>query len=93
MPSVRPVFTRTFWFDTLERAVKTAAQSVIVVWGLSDAGPGNVNALDLDWGVGLGAAAAGAILSVLFSLVSAPIGDNGTASIVGAPPGPVATES
>ena len=93
MPTVRPVFTRTFWYDAFERAVKTAAQATIGVWILSNEGPGNVNALDLDWGIGFGAAAGGAIMSLLFSLGSAPIGDNGTASVVSSPPGPVASEA
>jgi hypothetical protein len=87
----RAVFTKTFWFDALERGIKTAAQAVIVVLGLSETGP--VNAFEFDWELGAGAALGGAVLSVLFSVASAPIGGNGTASVVSAPPGPVATEA
>jgi r1t holin len=89
MPETRTVFTRTFWYDAAERAVKTAAQSVILVWGLSTSGP--VNAFEFDWELGAGAALGGAVLSVLFSVGSAPIGSNGTASAIKAPPGPAAT--
>lgn len=87
---MRPMFTRTFWFDVLERALKSAAQMVLVGLALSDSGP--VNGFGLDWGLALGFAAGGAAASVLTSIASAPVGGNGTASLVPAPPGPVATE-
>lgn len=87
---MRPMFTRTFWFDVAERAIKSAAQMVLVGLALSDSGP--VNGFGLDWGLGLGFAAGGAVASVLTSVASAPVGGNGTASLVPAPPGPVATE-
>jgi hypothetical protein len=89
-PMPRAVFTKTFAVDAIERGLKTAAQAVLLVWGLSESGP--VNALELDWGLGCGAALGGAVVSVLTSIISAPIGGNGTASVVTAPPGPVASE-
>lgn len=77
------MFTRSFWVQTGERAVKSAAQMVIVAWGLDiAASSGAVDAWVLDWRLGLGAAAGGAILSLLTSLVSAGVGPSGTPSAV-----------
>jgi hypothetical protein len=84
----RPLFTVTFWVDAAERAVKTAAQSVLLAGFASDAGP--VNLFEFDWEAGLGFAAGGAVLSLLTSLVSAPLGESGTASVLPSPPGPEA---
>ena len=72
------MFTVSFWKDALERAVKTAAQAVILGLGLGE----GFNAFEVDWGLAAGFAAGGAILSVLTSVVSAPIGTKGTASLV-----------
>ncbi|MGE0359007.1 MAG: holin, partial [Burkholderiales bacterium] len=56
---------------------------VIVAWGLDvAASTGAVDAFALDWRLGLGAAAGGAILSLLTSLVSAGVGPSGTPSTV-----------
>ena len=84
------VFSKTFVYDAAERALKTAAQSILLMTGASEAGPFNL--FELDAGRLAGSALGGAVLSILFSIVSAPIGGNGTASVVAAPPGPVATE-
>ena len=84
-------FTKTWLIDTVERAGKSAAQFVLGAWGVAVADPGGAP-VDLDWELGLKAALSGAVLSFVFSIVSAPIGGNGTASVVAAPPGPVATE-
>jgi hypothetical protein len=86
----RPVFTVTFWVDAAERAVKTAAQSVLLAGFASDAGP--VNLFEFDWQAGLGFAAGGAVVSLLTSLASAPFGSPGTASLVPSPPGPEVPE-
>ncbi len=77
------MFTRSFWVQAGERAVKSAAQMVIVAWGLDvAASTGAVDAFALDWRLGLGAAAGGAILSLLTSLLSAGVGPSGTPSTV-----------
>jgi hypothetical protein len=83
------LFTRTFWFDAGERALKTAAQAVLLAWGLSQ-GPGPVDGFGFDWQLGASAALGGLVLSILTSIVSAPIGNNGTASALPSPPGPEA---
>lgn len=70
---MRSALTSTrFWIATAERAVKTAAQTVLTGLALSDTGP--VNGFELDWKLGLGFAAGGAAFSVLTSLASAPVG-------------------
>lgn len=70
------IWTRTFWQDTCERALKTAAQTVILALG-----GGAVNVLTLDWMTLAGAAGGGALLSVLTSLASGVVTDSGTASL------------
>lgn len=62
------MFTALFWLATLERAVKTAAQSAILVFGADQ-----INALQADWQSVLGFAAGGFVLSVLTSLGSQAI--------------------
>lgn len=81
-------WTLSFWADTLERAVKTAAQAVLTVLGLSNTGFGNL--FEFDWTVLGQAALSGGLLSILTSLVSAPIGESGTASLLPPPIGPEA---
>ena len=85
------IFTRTWVYDAGERAVKTAAQFVLGAWGVAVIDPGG-STVNLDWALGAQSALSGAVLSILFSIVSGPIGGNGTASVISAPPGPVATE-
>lgn len=69
--------TAQFWYDTAERAVKTAAQtalgSLVVV---------NVPVWDLDWSAGLGITATATIASVLTSIISSGKGDHQSASLV-----------
>ena len=73
------MFTVAFWRDAGERAVKTAAQAVIVGLMLAE----GFNAFAIDWQLGLGFALGGAILSLLTSVASAPFGNSsGSASLV-----------
>lgn len=71
------MFSVSFWKDSGERAVKSAAQAAMLAVG-GDA----INVWSLDWvtvaGVGLG----GGVLSLLTSLASERIGTKGTASAV-----------
>lgn len=76
----RKIFSKSFWADTVERAVKTAAQAPLLALGLSDSGP--VNAFGLDVGLAGGFLLGGFVISVLTSLASAPIGDAQTASVL-----------
>jgi hypothetical protein len=72
------MFSILFWQNVLERAVKTAAQAAVLA-----AGGGMANLFSLDWRILVGAAAGGALLSVLTSLGSEalPFGNVGTASL------------
>ncbi len=72
------MFTRVFWRDTAERAVKTAAQTAVAYVSAA----GALDVLAVDWASGLSLAGGAAVLSVLTSLGSLPIGRNGTASLV-----------
>ena len=80
MTRIRTLFTRTFWLDALERAVKTAAQSAVLV-----VGAGQVDALSADWLTVGGFALGGALLSVLTSMASAASPGISPASLL--PPG------
>lgn len=63
---------------TVERAVKTAAQTVLLAVGAST----GLDLFTADWKTIGGAAAGGFILSVITSVASAPFGDVGTPSLV-----------
>lgn len=76
------MFTKQFWIDASERALKTFAQTFLAMV----ASVSVFDAFTADWltlfGVSLGAA----FLSYLTSIVSAEIGDHGTASLVAKKP-------
>ena len=64
------IWTKAFWKAASERAIKTAAQSGLLVIGADQ-----LNILTLDW-VNLGGfAAGGALISVLTSIASAAATD------------------
>lgn len=71
---------KEFWIGALERAAKTAAQSVISVWAVGD---GMLNVLTVDWSLGAGVAGGGFLLSLLSSIASARVGPAGSPSLVG----------
>lgn len=70
--------TKTFWMETLERAVKTLAQSLIAAIGAGAAVP----VWELGWAEILGIALTATVLSVLTSIASAGTGTPDTPSIV-----------
>jgi hypothetical protein len=70
----------SFWKDAGERALKTFAQTVVAL--LSAGGFGLV---DAPWSTALNIAALAAVLSVLTSIASAGVGQQGTASLVAQP--------
>jgi hypothetical protein len=67
------IFTRPFWLDALERAIKTAAQTAVAMIGAAQ-----VNVLDLPAAAIAGVSLTAAIVSVLTSVASA--GREGTIS-------------
>ncbi len=71
------MFTLPYLRDVLERAISTAAQSLLAVWSV-----GVFDVVDLDWRAAAGVASGAALLSILKSLVAANVGDPGTASLV-----------
>ena len=66
------MFSALFWKAAAERAAKTAAQSALLVIGADQ-----VNALAVDWPDVGGFALGGAVLSLLFSIVSSGVGGDG----------------
>lgn len=73
------MFTLGFWKRALERAVKTAAQSLVALWAVGDVA---LNAFSIDWSQAAGIAAGAAVLSILTSIISEPFGDQGDPSLV-----------
>jgi hypothetical protein len=71
------MWSSAYWQDVAERCAKTAAQSLIALWGA-----GALNLLSVDWISALGVAAGAAVLSVLTSIVSLPVGAPGSPSLL-----------
>jgi hypothetical protein len=70
------MLTAAFWTGAIDRAVKSFAQALILLWA-ADQG---FNVLAVDWGTALGLGGGAALLSLLTSIVSAPAGDKGSTS-------------
>ncbi|MGW2177714.1 holin [Streptomyces sp. NPDC001732] len=71
------VFSGAFWAATAERAVRTAAQTLLAALGLTAA-----DALDADWGQALALAGGAALLAVLTAISAAGTGEPGLTEIV-----------
>lgn len=71
------MFTKSFWKDALERAIKTTAQSILALWAT-----GATGVLDVDWVNSLSVAGLAFIMSILTSVGGVNAGDKGTASFV-----------
>jgi len=73
------MWTAAFWKAAAERAIKSAAQGVIMVWLGSTGVAGDTVAtlLTLDWATAGYAAGGMALLSVLSSVVSSGVGGPG----------------
>ena len=71
------MFTKKFWKDAGERAVKTGAQSAVSVLGANATG-----LLDADWLTVASVAGLAAVVSLLTSIGSGAVTD-GSASLVG----------
>ena len=67
-----------FWFDTAERAFKTASQAIILGRALGE----GFNAFAVDWQLGAGFALGGFVLSVLTSVASSRVGYKGSPSLL-----------
>ena len=75
------MFTITFWHDAIERAIKTAAQALILSAG---AGAG-FDLYHFDFKAAAILVLGGLILSLLTSIASLPFGQPGTPSLVTIP--------
>jgi hypothetical protein len=80
------MWTKNFWKQAAERAIKSAAQGVIGLWTLD-----GFNIVHADWALAGGVAAGAAVLSVLTSIVTASVGEPNDPSAVERPSG-VGTE-
>jgi hypothetical protein len=76
------MFTKNFWKQAAERAVKSAAQGLIGMWTLD-----GFNILNADLSLAGGVAAGAAVLSVLTSLVTSNTGEKDSPSAVEITPG------
>lgn len=71
------MFTKDFWLQATERALKTFAQFVLVLVGSTA-----FNVFSVDWMQILGLSLGGAVLSYATSIVSAGINKKDTPSLV-----------
>ena len=76
------LFTKLFWADAFERAVSTAAQSVLLVYGLSE-DVFSVIDFDADLKTLAVAAVGGFLLSIVKALAAARVGSKDSASLIG----------
>lgn len=72
------MFTARFWLLAVERAVKSSAQALLLLWG----GDAAFDVWDADWRMAAGVAAGAAVLSLLTSVVSTSTGDPSSPSLV-----------
>jgi hypothetical protein len=71
------MWTKNFWKQAAERAVKSAAQALLGLWTLD-----GFNVLQADLPVAGGVALGAAVLSVLTSVASLPFGEDDDPSVV-----------
>lgn len=72
------MFSMSWLRDSLERALKSAAQAIVLALGASQ----GFDLFSADWQNVAGIAAGAFVLSVLTSVISAPFGVRGSASLV-----------
>lgn len=70
------MFTKTFWKDTVERALKTFAQSLAAVMTA-----GATGVLDVDWVNALSVSLLATFVSILTSVGSGYVGDDSASAI------------
>ncbi len=76
------MFTKEFWLEASERALKTFAQTLLAMAGVVSV----FDAFSADWLTLLGVSLGAAVLSYATSIVSAEIGDYGKPSLVARKP-------
>ncbi|WP_285005179.1 holin [Lactococcus formosensis] len=70
------MFTKTFWKDTAERAVKTFAQSMVAVMTV-----GSTGVLDVDWKNTVSVALLATLVSIFTSIGSGYVGDDSASAV------------
>lgn len=70
------LWTKAFWIAAAERAIKTAAQTALVVLGAD-----RVDILTTDWTGVASVSAGGAVLSILSSIASDAATGNGPSAV------------
>ncbi|WP_285009500.1 holin [Lactococcus formosensis] len=70
------MFTKTFWKDTAERAVKTFAQSMVAVMTV-----GATGVLDVDWKNTVSVALLATLVSIFTSIGSGYVGDDSASAV------------
>lgn len=71
------MFTKTFWKQALERAIKTAAQAAAALLTANGTG-----VLDVNWGAVASVAGLAALASILTSIVTSGVGEPDSPSAV-----------
>lgn len=72
------MFTPGFWAGAFDRVIKSFAQALLLLWGADE----GLNILEIDFVTSLGVAAGAAALSLLTSIISAPVADRGSTSMI-----------
>ncbi|MDO4630886.1 MAG: holin [Corynebacterium sp.] len=80
------MWTKIFWLDTADRAIRTFAQALLATVTVGDA------IYQVDWQAGLGIAATAAVASVLTSISTSKVGAGETAALVSTAPAKHAAE-
>mgnify|MGYP003676268335 CR=1 FL=1 len=73
---VGTMFNKNFWQDTLERAIRTAAQALLALWATEVSG-----VLEVDWTQAFSVAAFAVLMSVLMSVAATNRGKLDSASL------------
>ena len=80
------LFTREFWLETADRAIKSFAQAMLLAWGAGEL----FDIWSVDWRTTLGFGLGGAAISVLTSIAAAGFnksrGATGMLSVPGSTP-------
>ncbi|MEU8074214.1 holin [Catellatospora citrea] len=86
------LLNKMFWIASAERAIKTFVQALIAAFGVGQvSGAVGVDVAAIDWRGALSLAFSAALLSVLMSVGSGPIGAANSPSLLTAAPAAAAT--
>lgn len=72
------MYTAGFWAGAFDRVIKSFAQALLLLWGADE----GFNIIEINFAQSLGVAAGAAALSLLTSIISAPVADKGSTSML-----------